>query len=69
MSSAFRQSSWSRSTAEPNANRKVLELSRREVAAGRCRGPLDREDRQGLKLVEATPFETGVVLLRYEIKK
>jgi hypothetical protein len=27
------------------------------------------EDRQDLKLVEATSFENGVVLLRYEIKK
>jgi riboflavin biosynthesis pyrimidine reductase len=26
------------------------------------------EDRQDLKLVEATPFENGVVLLHYEIK-
>jgi dihydrofolate reductase len=27
------------------------------------------EDSQDLKLVEATPFENGVVLMRYEIKK
>jgi dihydrofolate reductase len=27
------------------------------------------EDRQDLKLVEATSFENGVALLRYEIKK
>jgi len=27
------------------------------------------EDQQDLKLVEATSFESGVVLLRYEIKK
>jgi hypothetical protein len=27
------------------------------------------EDRQDLKPVEATAFENGVVLLRYEIKK
>jgi hypothetical protein len=26
------------------------------------------EDRRDLKLVEATPFENGVVLMRYEIQ-
>lgn len=37
--------------------------------ATRGKGTRIFEDRQELKLVEATPFENGVVLLRYEIKK
>ena len=36
--------------------------------ASRGKGRRVFEDRQDLKLVEATPFENGVVLLRYEIK-
>ena len=37
--------------------------------ASRGKGRRVFEDRQDLKLLEATPFENGVVLLRYEIKK
>ena len=37
--------------------------------ASRGKGTRIFEDRQDLKLVEATSFENGVVLLRYEIKK
>ena len=37
--------------------------------AARGKGTRIFEDRQDLKLVEATSFENGVVLLRYEIKK
>ena len=37
--------------------------------ASRGKGTRVFEDRQDLKLLEATPFENGVVLLRYEIKK
>ncbi len=37
--------------------------------ASRGKGTRIFEDRQDLKLVEATGFEHGVVLLRYEIKK
>ncbi|TWF78944.1 dihydrofolate reductase [Pseudonocardia hierapolitana] len=37
--------------------------------ASRGAGTRIFEDRQDLKLVEATGFENGVVLLRYEIKK
>ena len=37
--------------------------------ASRGKGTRIFEDRQDLKLVEATAFENGVVLLRYEIKK
>lgn len=35
--------------------------------ASRGRGRRVFEDRQALKLVEATPFENGVVLMRYQI--
>jgi riboflavin biosynthesis pyrimidine reductase len=37
--------------------------------ASRGKGTRIFEDSQDLKLVEATPFENGVVLLRYEIKQ
>jgi dihydrofolate reductase len=37
--------------------------------ASRGKGTRIFEDPQDLKLLEATPFENGVVLLRYEIKK
>jgi dihydrofolate reductase len=37
--------------------------------ASRAKGTRIFEDRQDLKLAEAAPFENGVVLLRYEIKK
>jgi len=37
--------------------------------SSRGKGTRIFEDRQDLKLVEATSFENGVVLLRYEIKK
>jgi dihydrofolate reductase len=37
--------------------------------ASRGKGTRVFEDRQDLKLVEATSFENGLVLLRYEIKK
>ncbi len=37
--------------------------------ASRGKGTRIFEDRQELKLVEATSFENGVVLLRYAIKK
>ena len=37
--------------------------------ASRGKGTRIFEDSQDLKLVEATPFENGLVLLRYEIKK
>jgi riboflavin biosynthesis pyrimidine reductase len=37
--------------------------------ASRGKGTRVFEDRQDLKLVEATSFENGVALLRYEIKK
>jgi hypothetical protein len=37
--------------------------------AARGKGTRILEDRQDLKLVEATSFENGVVLLRHEIKK
>jgi len=36
--------------------------------ASRGKGTRIFEDRQDLKLVEATPFENGVGLLRYEFK-
>ena len=36
--------------------------------ASRGKGTSIFEDRQELELVEATPFESGLVLLRYEIK-
>ena len=41
----------------------------RVCPASRGKGTRIFEDRQDLKLVEATSFENGVVLLRYEIKK
>ena len=37
--------------------------------ASRGNGTRVFEDQQDLKVVEATAFENGVVLLRYEIKK
>ena len=37
--------------------------------AARGKGTRIFEDRQDLKLVKATSFENGVLLLRYEIKK
>ncbi len=37
--------------------------------ASRGKGTRIFEDRRDLKLVEATGFDNGVVLLRYEIKK
>ena len=37
--------------------------------ASRGKGTRVFEDRQDLQVVEATPFENGIVLLRYEIKK
>ena len=37
--------------------------------ASRGKGTRIFEDSQDLKLVEGTPFENGVVLLRYGIKK
>ncbi len=37
--------------------------------ASRGKGTRIFEDRQDLNLVEATAFENGVALLRYEIKK
>ena len=37
--------------------------------ASRGKGTRIFEERQDLKLVEATSFENGVALLRYEIKK
>jgi dihydrofolate reductase len=36
--------------------------------ASRGKGTRIFEDRQELKLLEATPFENGVILMRYEIK-
>jgi riboflavin biosynthesis pyrimidine reductase len=47
----------------------VDEVQMRVCPASRGKGTRIFEDRQDLKLVEATSFENGVVLLRYEIKK
>jgi dihydrofolate reductase len=47
----------------------VDEVQMRVCPASRGKGMRIFEDRQDLKLVEATSFENGVVLLRYEIKK
>ncbi|MFI9559346.1 dihydrofolate reductase family protein [Nonomuraea endophytica] len=47
----------------------VDEVQMRICPAARGKGRHVFEDRRDLKLIEATPFETGVVLLRYEIKK
>jgi dihydrofolate reductase len=47
----------------------VDEVQMRVCPASRGRGRRVFEDRQDLKLVEATPFENGVALLRYEIEK
>ncbi|GLY85204.1 dihydrofolate reductase family protein [Actinoallomurus iriomotensis] len=47
----------------------VDEVQMRVCPASRGRGRRVFEDRQDLKVVEATPFGNGVVLLRYEIKK
>jgi riboflavin biosynthesis pyrimidine reductase len=47
----------------------VDELQMRVCPASRGKGTRIFEDWQDLKLVEATSFENGVVLLRYEIKR
>jgi hypothetical protein len=47
----------------------VDELQMRVCPASRGKGRRVFEDRQDLKLIEATSFENDVVLLRYEIKK
>jgi dihydrofolate reductase len=47
----------------------VDEVQMRVCPVSRGKGTRIFEDRQDLKLVEATSFENGVVLLRYEIKK
>jgi dihydrofolate reductase len=47
----------------------VDEVQMRVCPASRGKGRRIFEDSQDLKLVEATPFENGVVLLRYEIRK
>ena len=47
----------------------VDEVQMRICPASRGKGTRIFKDRQDLKLVEATSFENGVVLLRYEIKK
>ncbi|WP_026538666.1 dihydrofolate reductase family protein [Arthrobacter sp. 9MFCol3.1] len=47
----------------------VDEVQMRVCPVARGKGTRIFEDRQDLVLVEATPFENGVVLLRYEIKK
>jgi dihydrofolate reductase len=47
----------------------VDEVQMRVCPVSRGKGTRVFEDRQDLKLVEATPFENGVVLLRYELEK
>ncbi|WP_167045177.1 dihydrofolate reductase family protein [Salinibacterium sp. ZJ454] len=47
----------------------VDEVQMRVCPVSRGKGTRMFEDQQDLKLLEATPFENGVVLLRYEIKK
>ena len=47
----------------------VDEIQLRVCPTSRGTGTRVFEDRQDLKMLEATPFENGVVLLRYEIKK
>jgi dihydrofolate reductase len=47
----------------------VDEIALLVCPASRGKGTRIFEDRQDLKLVEATGFENGVALLRYEIKK
>jgi dihydrofolate reductase len=47
----------------------VDEVQMRVCPASRGKGTHIFEDRQDLKLLEATPFDNGVVLLRYEINK
>ncbi|WP_368074275.1 dihydrofolate reductase family protein [Arthrobacter sp. 24S4-2] len=47
----------------------VDEVQMRVCPTTRGKGKRVFEDRQDLSLLEATPFENGVVLLRYEIKK
>lgn len=47
----------------------VDEVQMRVCPASRGNGTRIFEDRQDLLLIEASPFENGVVLLRYEIKK
>ncbi|HUR05345.1 MAG TPA: dihydrofolate reductase family protein [Nonomuraea sp.] len=47
----------------------VDEITLLVCPASRGRGTRIFEDRQDLKLIEATSFGNGVVLLRYEIKK
>lgn len=46
----------------------IDEVQMRVCPASRGAGTRIFEDRQNLKLLEATPFDNGVVLLRYEIK-
>jgi dihydrofolate reductase len=47
----------------------VDEIQMRVCPASRGKGRRIFEDRRDLELAEATPFDNGVVLLRYEIKK
>ena len=47
----------------------VDEVQMRVCPASRGKGTRVFEDRRELKLVEAAPFDNGVVLLRYEITK
>ena len=47
----------------------VDEVQMRVCPASRDKGTRIFEDGRDLTLVEATPFENGVVLLRYEIRK
>lgn len=47
----------------------VDEVQMRVCPVARGTGRRIFEDRQELKLLEATPFDNGVVLLRYEIKR
>jgi len=47
----------------------VDEVQMRVCPTSRGKGTRIFEGRQDLKLVEATPFENGVVLLRYEVKR
>jgi hypothetical protein len=47
----------------------VDEVHLRVCPTTRGRGKYMFKDRRDLRLVEAKPFENGVVLLRYEMKK
>ncbi len=52
--------------------RSLLDQERRLVTrfgspTTRCSGARVFEDRRDLRLLEATPFDNGVVLLRYEV--